>query len=63
MEMRVLGASALEVSAFGLGHGMGTDDFSAAGRAAPHGASLAALAPLWPAFLSDDRRIEKVVTE
>ena len=34
MEMRVLGASALEVSAIGLGHSMGADDFSAAGRAA-----------------------------
>ena len=33
MEMRVLGASALEVSAIGLGHSMGADDFSAAGRA------------------------------
>jgi aryl-alcohol dehydrogenase-like predicted oxidoreductase len=34
MEMRVLGASALEVSAIGLGHSMGADDFSDAGRAA-----------------------------
>jgi aryl-alcohol dehydrogenase-like predicted oxidoreductase len=33
MEMRVLGASALEVSAIGLGHSMGADDFSDAGRA------------------------------
>ncbi|MDB5881255.1 MAG: Aldo/keto reductase [Ramlibacter sp.] len=33
MEMRVLGASTLEVSAFGLGHSMGADDFSDAGRA------------------------------
>jgi aryl-alcohol dehydrogenase-like predicted oxidoreductase len=33
METRILGASGLEVSAIGLGHSMGADDFSDAGRA------------------------------
>jgi aryl-alcohol dehydrogenase-like predicted oxidoreductase len=33
MEIRVLGASMLNVSAIGLGHSMGADDFSDAGRA------------------------------
>lgn len=33
MQIRVLGASTLQVSAIGLGHSMGADDFSDAGRA------------------------------
>jgi aryl-alcohol dehydrogenase-like predicted oxidoreductase len=33
MKTRTLGASALRVSSIGLGHSMGADDFSAAGRA------------------------------
>src|SRR4051812_25338999 len=32
MEMRILGASTLEVSAIGLGHSMGANDFSEGGR-------------------------------
>ena len=32
MEMRVLGDSSLEVSAMGLGHSMGANDFSDTGR-------------------------------
>lgn len=33
MEMKSLGACSLSVSAIGLGHSMGADDFSAIGKA------------------------------